>query len=227
MDHSNMQNSYIEKILSIWINPRDAISFFIKNKTRFTHLKILFTVSFACLLQFIAFLLIIKVFPFSSKRMTPWFLMQGFFWHSVLFFGGTALLANFTSLVLFYIIRFLGGVGDLLQTKTAVYLSSLCIIPIGLLVLLLQWSLHTAITTEKQGLEGTIFLGCIVFLLQFVVQGFLIHGMCTLCRMLSETHKISIGRAAAATSAGIIGFLLCATLIIYFVILGFSSGVKG
>lgn len=203
-----MQDNFgIRNLLAIWLKPRKTISTFLEKKNRSVHLKIILVSAFLYSLQFITLLAILDLLPNSNKA-TPWFLFQGVFWLFLLVLALYITLSNGISLIIQFLVRSLGGKGNILETKTVVYWSSLCFLPVTLLYLLFNWNFMLSNSAREKGLEFPFILDILQILTAIGILGFFIQGLIVLSKMLSEVHKFSVWRAIIAAFGGVICILL-------------------
>lgn len=202
---------------SIWGQPRKAIKLLLEKEINFVHLKILVGLTFIYSLQFLAILWSVNTLSgFIKTALQTWFVVPVALFIGL--FAAISVILNLGSIIFYYFAKFLGGIGNFIHTKLIVYWASLVTIPIGLSFVLFIWSGQENIRAIEQGLNRPVFTTCLQCVAALGFLFFIIYGLIILSKMLSEIHKISIGRAFAAvlasvSSTGLIGPLIILTVI--------------
>lgn len=196
------------------LNPRLLLI----KKTPYTHLKILVALASIYFLQALAFLWIGNLLPDSSRLSlaTP-------FWFYVLLVAGITVFLNLGSLIFYYLVKSFGARGSFAQTKTVVYWSSLCTIPVGLFFLSFIWCGLMGAQAAEKGVTEFLFTDILQLVSVLGMVAFGIYGMLILTKMLSEIHQISAGKAFAAVTGGTFAICFLAPLILMAAIKGFAQ----
>ncbi|MCE5318615.1 MAG: YIP1 family protein [Parachlamydia sp.] len=196
-------------LLALWLWPRATAYQLLEKKKRYTHLNILITLAFVYFGQGLAFLWIGNLLPDSSRLS-----LAAPFWFFVFLVAGIVVILNLGALVFYYLIKSFGGQGSFAQTKTIVYWSSLCTIPVGLFFLSFIWSGLMGAQAAEKGIKEFLFTDILQLVSVLGMFAFSIYGMIVLTKMLSEIHQIRAGKAFAAVAGGIFATCFLAPLIL-------------
>lgn len=197
-----IQSNRTKLFLSIWSQPRNAINTLITQDNPFLHLKIIFFLTLIFSLQILAFFWIGNLWSIVAKIIdrSNFIQIASFL---IIIFGTIIVVINLASLILHFCIYVIGGFGKFAHTKSAVYWSSVTIIPIGLSFLLFIWSGEANFKAVQQSPDFPLFTFCLQCIAALAFLIFCLYTVIILSKMLSEIHRISSGRAFAAVIAGI------------------------
>lgn len=199
-------------LLSFWFRPRDAARLILAHKTPWTHFRILITLTFTYFLLFVAFLWIGNISIDSSQL----------FWVFAFIAGAATCILNLSSLVFYYPLRAVGGLGTFPQTKTIIHWSSICGILIGICSLLFIWFGLLSAKEAEKGIQAFLFTDTLQVFSAVGMITFSIYGLVILTKMLSEIHQISAGKAFAAVLAGLFTTCVFAPMVLMVAIRSFK-----